>query len=882
MLPLKHVVTKHKHKFKLKSIVSSSSSILDQIHNTHYASYTLLSSSPTPSFSITQIDVASTFKTWFQIHHLSKDPLLIRIYQILSSGDDFSPSLTSLSLPLTEQFVLTVLRHGGVNNEILSCLKFFDWAGRQPRFNHTRATFVAIFRILTRASHAPLVLEFLQTFQKGFFAHRVQFNDTLVIGYSIAGKPEAALHVFGKMRFQGLDLDGFSYHILLNALAEEDYFNAFSIVLSQIQMKGYATSVTGAIVVKFLCKQGKLDEAEDYLNGLLGSGKELHGSEMCFLVGSLCENNRFDHAVELVKEFEDLGLARLEQVYGVCVKGLVKGGRLDEALGFFRQKRDSEGYAPSSHRYNMLICRLLRESRLHDVYDLLMDMNESCVPPDLVTMNAVLCFFCKAGMANVALQLYNSRSQFGLSPNQMAYKYLILTLCWDGSVKEAYSVLKSSLISGFFPDRQAFTTIVNALCRECKVDEVKELIHLALERDFTPSALTYDKFISALCRAGRVEDGYLVHGELNNATARFSYSKMIRSFIKSNRGDIGARLLVEMKEKDFVPTRTSCRAVICSLLAMDNPVSRVFNLLDMLTHGKPDVQIFNFFIDGAGHANKTELARNVYELMIRNNIVPNIVSRILVLNSYLKSGMIFDALNFFNSLRRQGVVNQKLYSCMIVGLCKANKADIAHDILYEMLNAQLNPSIECYESLVKALCSLKRYHEAINLVQVYMKMGRRLTSFFGNILLFHSLISPNLYDTCVHLRCATEGESSPISTLNFVIGAFSGCLRVSHSIEELEELIAMCFPLDIYTYNLLLRRVTKYDMDQACELFNRIHQRGYEPNGWTYDIMVHGFSNHGRNDEAKHWIEKMHKKGFYPTANTKRNVIKSIFSNEEY
>ncbi|CAK8538590.1 unnamed protein product [Lathyrus sativus] len=877
MLPLKHVVTKHKHKFKLKPVFSSSNSILNQIPNFHYASYTSLSSPTTSSFSITQNDVASTFSTWFEIHRHSKDPLLIRIYQILSSGDDFSPSLSALSLPLSEPVVLHVLRHGGNNNEILSCLKFFDWAGRQPGFNHTRATFVAIFRILTRASHVPLVLEFLQTFRKRVFAHRVRFNDTLVVGYAIAGKPEVALHVFGKMRFQGLDLDGFSYHILLNALAEEDYFNAFRIVLSQIQMKGYATSVTDAIVVKFLCKQGKLDEAEDYLNCLLGSGKELHGSEVSFLVGSLCENNRFDHAVELVKEFGDLGLGSLEQVYGVFVKGLVKGGRLDEALEFFRQKRDSEGYAPGSQRYNMLICRLLRESRLHDVYGLLMDMNESSIPPDMVTMNAVLCFFCKAGMVNVALQLYNSRSQFGLNPNQMAYKYLILTLCWDGSVKEACTVLKSSLSNGFFPDRQAFTTIVHVLCRECKVDEVKELIHLALERDFTPSAVTYDKFITALCRAGRVEDGYVVHGELNNAAARFSYSKMIRSFIKSNRGDIGARLLVEMKEKDFVLTRTSCRAVICSLLNMDNPVSRVFNLLDMLTHGKPDVQIFNFFIDGAGHANKTELARNVYELMIRNNIVPNMVSQILVLNSYLKSGMIFDALNFFNSLRRQDVVNRKLYNSVIIGLCKANKADIAHDILFEMLNTQLNPSIECYECLVQALCSLKRYHEAINLVHVYMKMGRRLTSFLGNVLLFHSLISPDVYDTCVHLRCATEGESSPISTLSFVIGAFSGCLKVNHSIEELEELIAMCFPLDIYTYNLLLRRVTNYDMDQACELFNRIRQRGYEPNGWTYDIMVHGFSNHGRNDEAKHWVEIMHEKGFYPTENTRRNVIKSFF-----
>jgi len=728
----------------------------------------------------------------------------------------------------------------------------------------------------------PMVIEYLETFGKRVFDHKVRFIDVLVVGYAIAGKPEIALNVFGKMRFQGLDLDIVGYHILLGALAKDNYFNSFDVILNQIQSKGYATRVTHTIVVKFLCNQDRLDEAENYVIGLLDSGKKLHGSEVGFLVGSLCERKKFGHAFELVKKFGNPGLNLLERAYGVCIKGLVKGGRLDEALEFFRQKRDSEGYVPRWYMYNMLICRLLRESRLHEVYDLLMDMQESCIPPDMVTMSAVLCFLCKAGMMNVALQLYESRSQFGLNPNNLAYKYLILNLCWDGSVKEAYSVFKSFIGNVLFPDRQTFTTLANALCRECKVDEMKELMHLAVERNFIPSHITYDKFISAWCQGGRVEDSYLVHGEHNNATARLSYGMMIKSFIKLKRGDIAADLLVEMKDKNFELTRIWCTAVIGSLLDMENPKSRVFNLLDMLTHGKPDTKIFNFFIDGAAHANNTELAREVYEFMLRNNIAPSNSSQRLVLNGYLRSGKIYDALNFFHSLRHQGTVSRKVYQSIIFALCKYSKADIAHNFLFQMLKAGLNPSIECFEILVQTLCSLKRYHEAINLVQVYIKMGLRLTNFLGNILLSHSLISPNIYHACVHLRGAEEEECSPMSTLRFVIGAFSGCLRVNHSVEELEKLISMCFPLDFYTYNQLLRRVTQYDMNQACELFNRIRQRGYEPNDWTYNIMVSGFSNHGRNVEAKWWVGEMHQKGFYPTEKTKRSVQKGILSNREY
>lgn len=150
-------------------------------------------------------------------------------------------------------------------------------------------------------------------------------------------------------------------------------------------------------------------------------------------------------------------------------------------------------------------------------------------------------FFCKAGMVDVALELYNLRSEFGLSPNSMAYKYLINTLCGDGSVDEAYRVLKNSIEQGYFPCGRTFSILADALCREGKLDKMKELVIVALERNFMPTTFSYDKFISALCRARRVEIGYLIHGELeriNKVTKKTTYFNLIHGFNKLNRGDI--------------------------------------------------------------------------------------------------------------------------------------------------------------------------------------------------------------------------------------------------------------------------------------------------------------------------------------------------------
>nr|XP_025642038.1 pentatricopeptide repeat-containing protein At1g71210, mitochondrial [Arachis hypogaea] len=712
--PLKHIT-------KRRSLLSSF-----LVHNNHPSSFPSSSSSSSSHNShtvlrkINQSDVASSIKDWFN----TLDPLITRIFQILSSTDSSSynddaavnASLSTLTLPrLDESFVLTVLHHGTAAAHVYPCLRFFHWAGRQPDFHHTRGTFSAIFRILARAPSVEDLDEFLQSFRR----------------------------------------------------------------------RGPA----------------------------------------------LCGSNRLDHAVRLVREFGNLGLVQLDHTYEVCIMDLVQGGRLDEALEFYRQKKEDEGYIPGLGSYNVLIYKLLRENRLIEVYDLFTDMSETDVPPNTATMNAVLCFFCKAGMADVALDLFKSRSEFMLSPNHMAYKHLILALCWDGNAKEAFNVLKSSIHHRFIPDTGTFTRLANVLCRECMIDEMKELLHFALEWKIMPNASTYDNFIMALCRAGRVEDSYL------------------------NRGDIAARLLVEMKEKGHKVTPALCRVVVCCLLQMDNSRSRFFSLFEMLSHNDRQHYIYDCFIDAAGHARQAELAWKVFELMQRNGIQPTSSSLILMLKAYLESGRTYDALNFFNNVWSRGLASRKLYNCLVVSLCKSKNPEPAYLLLQQMLRDGFHPSIECYENLVLELCSSKRYHEAVNLVNVYEKMGRQLTSFLGNVLLYQSMFSPEVYNACVRLRGVKEEGKTDWSMLSFVVGAFYDHRRVSH-VEDLEELIAKCFPLDIYTYNLLLRKACKSDMGQAYELFERMRRRGFEPNRWTYTILVYGFKRHEMRDEAERWFQE--------------------------
>jgi pentatricopeptide repeat protein len=879
MLSLKHVA---KSRALLSPIVilistsptSSSLSLHPHLYYYYAASFSSASTNSNPFLHASPDLLVSSFKDWFKRRD---NVLLDQIFAILGTqvDDDLASSraadltLSQLGLRLSEAFVLEVLSYG---KDVLACIKFFDWAGRQPGFYHTRATFNAILKILSKAKLMSLLLDVLDNYRRQRYLHRVRFHDTLVMGYAVAGKPEVALQLFAKMRFQGLDLDSFAYHVLLNALVEESCFDAVEVILKQIQMRGLESEITHSIKVKCYWKQNRLDEAEAFLRGLVSQGRDTNGHVVSVLLDAFCKNNMFEKAGKLVEEFQESGMVPMEQAYGVWIRDLAQAGRLSEALEFLRSKKSLEGYVPEVFRYNVLICRLLRENRLEELCDLLMEMKEGQICPDKVTMNAALCFFCKAGMVDVALELYKLRSEFSLSPNCMAYNYLINTLCGDGSIDEAYSVLKNSIDQGYFPGRKTFSILADALCREGKLDKMKDLVLVALERNVMPSTSTYDKFISALCRGRRVEDGYLIHGELNRinkVSKKNTYFNLIHGFNKSNRGDIAARLLIEMQEKGYIPTRALFRAVIHCLFDMENPEKQFLNLLEMqLSHHEPNCQIYNFFIDGAGHAKKPELAREVFQMMRRSGIEPNVSSDILMLQSYIRSERIADALNFFTDLRQRRRIGRKITNSMIVGLCKVNKVNIALDFMREMRNNGVVPSAESYEYLIKLLCSSGEYDTVINLIDELEKVGRQITSFMGNVLLLHSLKSRELYDTWVRWREVQDNKSSRTSILGLLVGAFSGRVRVSQDIENLEEVVEKCFPLDTYTYNMLLRRLCMREMDLACELFNRMCQKGYEPNRWTYDTLVHGFFKHGRKAEAKRWVEEMFRRGFDPSERT--------------
>ncbi|KAL1814105.1 hypothetical protein ACET3Z_024170 [Daucus carota] len=819
-------------------------------------------------------DVVLAFKEWFRSRERYVRPSMDRIYVILNNTDDavvIDSELMKLDLRLNERFVLDVLSCG---EDVLSCLKFFDWAGRQRGFEHTRATFYAIFKILSKAKLMTLMTDFLDSYRRQSGVCKTRFYNTLVMGYAVAGKPDVALRLFAKMRFHGMDLDEYCYHVLLNALAEQGCFDAFDMVAKQIVFRGYQNNVTHAVLVKGLCKKKEWDRAESYTRDLVTSGTGLSEAVIGTLVAGLCRDKMFERAAEVVEEFGGSKVP-LQAAYNMWIRELVRAGELEGALEILKKMKGMDG--PDVFRYNMLINKLLKKNQLVEVYDLLMEMMEKQLCPNEETMNSVLCLFCKAGMVDDAVHLYDSKVEFGLSTSNTTHNFLISTLCAEGNTNEAYRVLRNSLTQGYLPGQNSFSIVSDALCREGKVDEMKDLVFLALERNFAPSSSIYSKVISAMSKNNRVEDGYMLHGQLNQlnkVTSRHAYMSLIDAFKKMNRGDIAVRLLIEMQEKGHDPTPTTFKHVIELLFDMENPEQKFLRMLEIqLSRQGQKRHVYRMFIFAAGHARKPDLARAVYDMMSASNITPDVKTNTHMLLSYLKNERTASAVQLFNDLKVERKAGKKLCQCLIIGLCRMNKVEMALSYVEEMRRNKETPSLRCYEELVLVLCSNSKYDEVVNIVDDTIRDGRPLSTFIGNLLLLHSFKAENLYYYWIRSRHNTTSFSWALGGL---IRAFSPYISDIPDIEDLEEVIQQLFPMDTFTYNLLIRRVIMAKripsgrrMENACSLFKRLCQKGLEPNRMTYDCIVHGFAKFGMESEARRWSEEMMRRGFEHTSCTK-------------
>ncbi|KHN06740.1 Pentatricopeptide repeat-containing protein, mitochondrial [Glycine soja] len=189
-----------------------------------------------------------------------------------------------------------------------------------------------------------------------------------------------------------------------------------------------------------------------------------------------------------------------EVTYGAVVSGLCKGGRVEEALGYFRFCKGNG--VVSAMFYSSLIDGLGKVGRVDEAERLFEKMADEGCPQDSYCYNALMDGLCKSGRLDEALLLFRRMEREGCE--QTVYTALSIGLCLSGKVARACKVLDELAPMGIVLD-SAYEDMIAVLCKAGRVKEACKLADGIVDRGREIPGKIRTVLINALRKAGNAD-----------------------------------------------------------------------------------------------------------------------------------------------------------------------------------------------------------------------------------------------------------------------------------------------------------------------------------------------------------------------------------------
>ncbi|KAK8938151.1 Pentatricopeptide repeat-containing protein [Platanthera guangdongensis] len=191
-------------------------------------------------------------------------------------------------------------------------------------------------------------------------------------------------HLIRKERF----LSPLVLRILSRKLCKDDDESGEILdIFKSLLDKGYFKGVKGCnVLLSFLCKAGRLNEAYDVLNKIKKTGEKPDISSYNLLLEALCREDLLRPAKKLWDEIFVNGCSANLQTYNILIKKFAQVGESKEGLGLFDHML-RKGVVPNDVTYSSSMKLLCQENRMHEVVELF----SRCLEQDTALAHSTLC-----------------------------------------------------------------------------------------------------------------------------------------------------------------------------------------------------------------------------------------------------------------------------------------------------------------------------------------------------------------------------------------------------------------------------------------------------------------------------------------------------------
>lgn len=255
---------------------------------------------------------------------------------------------------------------------------------------------------------------------------------------------------------------------------------------------------------------------------------------------------------------------------------------------------------------------------------------------------------------------------------------------------------------------------------------------------------------------------------------------------------------------------------------------------------------------------------------------PNPKTFAIITERYVSAGKPDRALKIFLSMHEHGCPQDLItFNTFLDVLCKSNRAEMAYK-LFKVFRGRFRADTISYNIVANGFCLIKRTPKALDIMKEMVERGLDPSLTTYNILLKGFFRAGQIKEAWVFfLQMKKRKCEIDVVTYTTVVHGFGVAGEVKKAQKVFDEMLESGVLPSVATYNAMIQVLCKKDcVENAIVVFKEMVRKGYSPNSTTYNLVIRGLCHAGEMDQAIEYLDRMKGDDCEPNVQTYNVVIR--------
>lgn len=413
-----------------------------------------------------------------------------------------SPSRTHLTASVVE----SVLRQSAAapDDGRSQALRFFVWAGLQPRLRHSTAAYASACDALLLQRRPHFLSQLLDSYRAEASPVCTKTFNILLNLCRHANLPDEAVVLLRRMSEFDCRPDTSSYNTVIRLLGDSGSGASVAVLLKEMEADGLIPDmVTYVSAVRALSASGQIEAGRSLIGQMRSTGCVPNVVVYSALLNGACAHCNLQSAIEILGEMENNSSCAPNVVSYTClIKCLCENRQLDEALGIF-DRMEKRGCSPNQTTVRTLVDGFCARQHLVGAQELVDRVSsEGKVSPEDCYSVFVVCLL-RIKDVERAEKVLRGMLEKGVRPNGMACNSLMRELCGQMRFRDAYNWLLRMEDKGLdCIDSDVYSSLLQGICHEGHLVEAVRVGAKVVEKEICLQEDCADSIVKVFDRHG--------------------------------------------------------------------------------------------------------------------------------------------------------------------------------------------------------------------------------------------------------------------------------------------------------------------------------------------------------------------------------------------